>query len=336
MTGTLNNPGHEKHGKERRERWEDGERERDNRSDSTRDSAPKSRWDDRRPRTDYTREPDFRRESLHFPKDSRNTDHHHLIRGKGSASDDLNSGTHYRNSDSSKEPERTNGYSSRHRDRDGHKGHEDDNRRLDRHSRHAGSKADSPERSRQRSRHHNHRGEHEDADDHAHRKERGTYRDGVDRVDKDKPTGEHSPERGRTSTRRSPSSPSRTTSSSSSRASSSRERQHSSIKRRPRHRSRSHSPRSRSRDRSSKKDKHRSTSKDGRKSKKRDRSDSRDRDRKRRRKRESKRDRESDREERRSVLTGKKIKLKVKKDRGDHERDANRQDLLQFLNSTFE
>jgi len=41
-------------------------------------------------------------------------------------------------------------------------------------------------------------------------------------------------------------------------------------------------------------------------------------------------------EERRSVLTGKKIKLKVKKDKGDHERDANRKDLLHFLNSAFE
>jgi len=35
-------------------------------------------------------------------------------------------------------------------------------------------------------------------------------------------------------------------------------------------------------------------------------------------------------------LTGKKIKLKVKKEKGDDERDANRQDLLKFLNSTFE
>jgi hypothetical protein len=29
------------------------------------------------------------------------------------------------------------------------------------------------------------------------------------------------------------------------------------------------------------------------------------------------------------------IKLKVKKEKGDHERDANRRDLLQFLNLTF-
>lgn len=35
-------------------------------------------------------------------------------------------------------------------------------------------------------------------------------------------------------------------------------------------------------------------------------------------------------------MTGKKIKLKVKMDADDHARDANRQDLLQFLNSTFE
>jgi len=48
------------------------------------------------------------------------------------------------------------------------------------------------------------------------------------------------------------------------------------------------------------------------------------------------RKKDKSREERRSVLTGKKIKLKVHKDAGDHERDANRQDLLQFLNSTFE
>jgi hypothetical protein len=31
-----------------------------------------------------------------------------------------------------------------------------------------------------------------------------------------------------------------------------------------------------------------------------------------------------------------KIKLKVRKEKGDHERDANREQLLQFLNSTFE
>jgi len=61
----------------------------------------------------------------------------------------------------------------------------------------------------------------------------------------------------------------------------------------------------------------------------------------------------SPKESRRSVLTGKKvkldmwpvsfltprsmqIKLKVKKSRGDEERDANRQELLQFLNSAYE
>ncbi|KAJ8520653.1 hypothetical protein ONZ45_g2572 [Pleurotus djamor] len=41
-------------------------------------------------------------------------------------------------------------------------------------------------------------------------------------------------------------------------------------------------------------------------------------------------------DEKRSVLTGKKIKLKVHMDKEDHERDANRRDLLQFLNSAFE
>ncbi|KAN0101276.1 hypothetical protein V8E55_001260 [Tylopilus felleus] len=43
-----------------------------------------------------------------------------------------------------------------------------------------------------------------------------------------------------------------------------------------------------------------------------------------------------DKDERRSVLTGKRIKLKVRKDSRDLEMDANREDLLQFLNSTFE
>ena len=37
-----------------------------------------------------------------------------------------------------------------------------------------------------------------------------------------------------------------------------------------------------------------------------------------------------------NVLRPVQIKLKVKKDKGDHERDANRKDLLQFLNSAFE
>ncbi|KAJ3564194.1 hypothetical protein NP233_g8456 [Leucocoprinus birnbaumii] len=47
------------------------------------------------------------------------------------------------------------------------------------------------------------------------------------------------------------------------------------------------------------------------------------------------RDRERS-DSRRSVLTGKKIKLKVKKDKGDDERDAKRQELLKFLNSAYE
>lgn len=41
-------------------------------------------------------------------------------------------------------------------------------------------------------------------------------------------------------------------------------------------------------------------------------------------------------EGKRSVLTGKKIKLRVKKERGDDEREANRQELLEFLNSAYE
>ncbi|KAF8577874.1 hypothetical protein K439DRAFT_522894 [Ramaria rubella] len=45
---------------------------------------------------------------------------------------------------------------------------------------------------------------------------------------------------------------------------------------------------------------------------------------------------DEDKYERRSVLTGKKIKLKVHKDAADHERDANRESLLQFLNSAYE
>ncbi|KAJ7355619.1 hypothetical protein DFH08DRAFT_955084 [Mycena albidolilacea] len=64
----------------------------------------------------------------------------------------------------------------------------------------------------------------------------------------------------------------------------------------------------------------------------RDKDDSDEEDRK-RRKRRKERERSKDKEERRSVLTGKKIKLKVKKEKGDEERDANRQDLLRFLNS---
>ncbi|KAL5504821.1 hypothetical protein ACEPAH_7484 [Sanghuangporus vaninii] len=40
--------------------------------------------------------------------------------------------------------------------------------------------------------------------------------------------------------------------------------------------------------------------------------------------------------ERRSILTGKKIKMKVHKTAEDHERDAKREELLKFLNSTYE
>lgn len=75
----------------------------------------------------------------------------------------------------------------------------------------------------------------------------------------------------------------------------------------------------------------------------RSRSKSVSRDRKegksRKHKRSSSRRKETDRERsesKRSVLTGKKIKLKVKKDRGDDERDAKRQELLKFLNSAYE
>ncbi|KAF9788273.1 hypothetical protein BJ322DRAFT_1048047 [Thelephora terrestris] len=44
--------------------------------------------------------------------------------------------------------------------------------------------------------------------------------------------------------------------------------------------------------------------------------------------------RESEKDVRRSILTGKKIKLKVHKDAADLERDSNREELLQFLNSS--
>ncbi|CAA7269696.1 unnamed protein product [Cyclocybe aegerita] len=71
------------------------------------------------------------------------------------------------------------------------------------------------------------------------------------------------------------------------------------------------------------------------KRKHRDRSGSRERDKKRRKRRDKDKAKEKG-EEKRSILTGKKIKLKVKKDKGDHERDANRKDLLQFLNSAYE
>ncbi|KIM52169.1 hypothetical protein SCLCIDRAFT_18255 [Scleroderma citrinum Foug A] len=94
--------------------------------------------------------------------------------------------------------------------------------------------------------------------------------------------------------------------------------------RRSRHTSRSRSP-SYSRRRS--KSRSRSREKDSRKSKRKDK----ERDRKGRRKEKEKK---KDKDERRSVLTGKKIKLKVHKGSKDLEMDANRQDLLQFLNST--
>ncbi|KZP22145.1 hypothetical protein FIBSPDRAFT_931347 [Athelia psychrophila] len=67
-----------------------------------------------------------------------------------------------------------------------------------------------------------------------------------------------------------------------------------------------------------------------------DKSDDKDKDRKRKKKKDKERRKKEGKEERRSVLTGKKIKLKVEKEEGDDEREANRQDLLQFLNSTFE
>ncbi|KAG1730386.1 uncharacterized protein EDB91DRAFT_1085446 [Suillus paluster] len=76
----------------------------------------------------------------------------------------------------------------------------------------------------------------------------------------------------------------------------------------------------------------RSSSRDIRKSK----SKHRDKDRDRKHKKHRDRDKAKDKEERRSVLTGKKIKLKVHKDARDLEMDANRQSLLQFLNSTCE
>ncbi|KAF8629010.1 hypothetical protein AX17_005866 [Amanita inopinata Kibby_2008] len=67
-------------------------------------------------------------------------------------------------------------------------------------------------------------------------------------------------------------------------------------------------------------------------------SSSEKRERKRKKKDNTKKEKskKKDKEERRSILTGKKIKLKVKKDKQDHERDANRLQLLQFLNSAYE
>lgn len=84
-----------------------------------------------------------------------------------------------------------------------------------------------------------------------------------------------------------------------------------------RHRLRGKSPNHRSRSRSD--------SRDIRKSKSKHREKDRD-----------KKHKDRDKDERRSVLTGKKIKLKVHKDARDLEMDANRQNLLQFLNSTCE
>ncbi|KZO94425.1 hypothetical protein CALVIDRAFT_528901 [Calocera viscosa TUFC12733] len=65
----------------------------------------------------------------------------------------------------------------------------------------------------------------------------------------------------------------------------------------------------------------------------REREKERDRERKQERKRAKK---EKEKEERRSVLTGKKIKLKVHKDADDIERDKKRENLLQFLNSAYD
>ncbi|KAJ7601053.1 hypothetical protein C8J56DRAFT_1074908 [Mycena floridula] len=94
------------------------------------------------------------------------------------------------------------------------------------------------------------------------------------------------------------------------------------------HRYRSVSPSSSS----SEEDKHRSSSKHRRRH-----SRSRSPESRRSRKdRDDRKRRKERKEERRSALTGKRIKLKVKKEKGDEERDANRKDLLQFLNSTFE
>ncbi|KAF8148665.1 hypothetical protein B0H34DRAFT_736478 [Crassisporium funariophilum] len=134
----------------------------------------------------------------------------------------------------------------------------------------------------------------------------------------------HTGSRGRTSSRESSSS------SSSSRDST---RDGSSTRRPDKHIHRRSRSRSRSRSRERSRSKHSSRKHgdgDKRKRKHKERSDSRDR--KRHRVQEKARKKEEDR---RSVLTGKKIKLKVKKDKGDHQRDANREDLLQFLNSTF-
>ncbi|KAI9461123.1 hypothetical protein HD554DRAFT_1531693 [Boletus coccyginus] len=104
--------------------------------------------------------------------------------------------------------------------------------------------------------------------------------------------------------------------------------QHFAKRNRPKSRSRSHSyERSRTRRRS--RSRSRSHERERRKSKYKEK----DNDRK---KRYKDKEKKKDRDEKRSVLTGKKIKLKVHKDSRDLEMDANRENLLQFLNSTFE
>ncbi|KAH8077736.1 hypothetical protein BXZ70DRAFT_962318 [Cristinia sonorae] len=123
------------------------------------------------------------------------------------------------------------------------------------------------------------------------------------------------------------------------------ERSHGS--RRSRSRTRSVSPDDDSRRTKSKSRRHRSGSSSSSRSRSpsRDRSrkssskrdhDRDDRDSKRRRKKEKERKKERKSSERRSVLTGQKIKLKVHKDATDLEMDAKREDLLKFLNSMHE
>ncbi|KAG6916971.1 hypothetical protein DXG01_004399 [Tephrocybe rancida] len=173
---------------------------------------------------------------------------------------------------------------------------------------------------------------HEESSGHSHRTHKHRARD-EDHDLKDRTRARSpSPSRGRTATKR-PRSASRSLSFSSSRSSDSGDDSARRDSRNKRHRRHSRS-RSRSREhkRSSKSDRDR---KGKSRDKDRDRERSASRERRKRRK-EKERKKDKDKEERRSVLTGKKIKLKVKKEKGDHERDKNRQDLLQFLNSTFE
>ncbi|EJT96545.1 hypothetical protein DACRYDRAFT_120038 [Dacryopinax primogenitus] len=73
----------------------------------------------------------------------------------------------------------------------------------------------------------------------------------------------------------------------------------------------------------------------GNKDSKRDRERRKEREREKRKEKKKAR-KESDKDERRSVLTGKKIKLKVHKDAEDVERDKRRENLLQFLNSAYD